>query len=102
MARAGRRGLEGALNAALLCCDAADSDWASWDVHAARAELLLGASGFVDGDIAWAVEKAADLAADEGQARRAVGAWRMAMAQWEAVGQGDRSDGLEDKIEAVS
>lgn len=98
MARAGRRGLEGALNAALLCCDAAASDWTTWDAHAARAELLLGASGFVDADIAWALQHAGELAAAQEQSLRADRAWRMACAQWTAVGQGDRAESLEERI----
>ncbi|MFT4623390.1 MAG: serine/threonine protein kinase/tetratricopeptide (TPR) repeat protein [Myxococcota bacterium] len=99
MARAGRRGLEGALNAALLCCDAAESDWGAWDQHAARAELLLGASGFVDGDIAAVAEQAADLAVAAGQGQRGLSAARLAAAQWLAVGKLDRAEAVEERME---
>ncbi len=101
MARAGRRGLEGALNAALMCCDADVRDWVSWDRHAGRALILLDASGLVDVDIAQVAERAADLAVTAGHGRRALGAWHLATNQWRSLGQVERVEALESSSRSM-
>ncbi len=102
MARAGRRSLEGAINAALLCCDAHDADWAAWDQHITRAHVLLRASGFVERDIAWVAEAAGVLAGARGARAQAFAAWRIALEQWTALGQAAGAERVRQRAAGVS
>jgi eukaryotic-like serine/threonine-protein kinase len=92
MSKAGRRGLEGALHAALLPCVAASGGWAAFDHHAKLAGTRLEHSRFVDVDVAEMAERAAELAAGQGEHGRAVAAWRIAEAQWAALGEHSRHE----------
>lgn len=86
MERSGRKGLEGALHAALLPCAAHAEDWEAWDEHLARATALLAQTRFVDGDIARAAEAGARLALQAHERARAAGAVALARNQWQALG----------------
>jgi hypothetical protein len=48
---------------------------------------MLNETEFVDLDVAQALERAAQLAREQGQAARARAAWRAAAAQWAALGR---------------
>lgn len=77
--RSGRRAWLAAVHANLLPCAAAAGDWAAFDHHAEVAGELLGSTGMADDDIAWTLERAAELAAEHGE--RAARAAALAEAQ---------------------
>ncbi len=86
----GRRAFVGVTHALLLPCEAADGDWRRWDYHLTNAQIILDVTGFVDMDVAAALERAGDLAAAAGETKRAVGAYDLAAGQWRGL---DREDG---------
>lgn len=101
MARSGRRGLEGAIHAALLPCAADAGDWEAFRSHAARAGELLGASGFVDPDVAEAAERGGRLAATAGAAAEARIALALSAEQWRALRETARLEAVEATLRAL-
>jgi serine/threonine protein kinase/tetratricopeptide (TPR) repeat protein len=69
-ASAGQRGLMAVLQVLLLACAAADGAWREWDERLLVAGGLLDETGLVDPDLFRALERAARLARDAGQAAR--------------------------------
>jgi len=85
----GRMALLATTRAALLPCAAADGGWAEWDTLLLAAGRDLKKTRFVDVDLAWLLEQAADGARAVGQHHRADAALALAEAQWSAL---DRPD----------
>jgi eukaryotic-like serine/threonine-protein kinase len=81
--RSGRRAWLAAVHANLLPCAAAAGDWAAFDHHLSTASLLLNETGMADDDIAWTLERAAELAAE--QPERAAAAAALAATQRRAL-----------------
>jgi serine/threonine protein kinase/tetratricopeptide (TPR) repeat protein len=86
-AASGLRSVHAVVHLLLLCCAAADGAWGEWDERLAVAQSMLNETEFVDLDVAQALERAAQLAREQGQAARARAAWRAAAAQWAALGR---------------
>ncbi|TNE87011.1 MAG: tetratricopeptide repeat protein [Deltaproteobacteria bacterium] len=84
--RQGRGGLVAAAHALLLPTYAAAGDWADWDRAIGRLRKLLDETGMVARDLAWALEKAGDVAVGAGDVVRARRARRLARRQYEALG----------------
>ena len=87
--KSGRRALLATTEIALLSCDAGDGKWQSWDRRSKSAERDLRTTGFVDLDIALALERAAGHARAAGQGHRARGALYLAEEQWRALQRPD-------------
>lgn len=81
----------------LLCCLAAQSEWADWDARIQSVKLLLAETGYLDLDIARAAQLAGELALAAGQPQRAKDAHAIAESQWRAL---DRTDAA-DRIVAI-
>lgn len=81
----GRLALNATTQVALLSCAAVVSGWAEWDTRLLSARRDLTKSRFVDVDLAWLLENAADLAQQAGQDARADAALAIAEAQWKAL-----------------
>jgi len=95
----GRRPLMGAVHSFLLPAVAAAADWAAWTAHVESADDLLAETGFVDVDIARALEQAGDLAAAAGQGAGARRAWRVALGQWEALDRTEEADSVRLRLQ---
>ena len=81
----GRLALLATTRAALLPCAAADGAWAEWDTLLLAAGRDLRKTRFVDVDLAWLLERAADRARTVGQSLRADAALALAERQWGAL-----------------
>jgi serine/threonine protein kinase/tetratricopeptide (TPR) repeat protein len=84
--RLGWGGLLSCVHVALLACAAQARDWEAWDDHFERAAAALRESGLLDPDVAWAAELAGRLTDWAGQPARAREAFRLALAQWNGLG----------------
>jgi len=85
-------GYLGCAHAALAPCAAATADWRGFDLHLSEAHERINRAGMVDLDIAWPMQLAGDLAARAGQIPRGIRAWRVALAQYTALGDTDRAE----------
>ena len=94
----GRRPLEAAVHAFLLPAVAAGKDWTAWETHADGATSLLAETGFVDVDIARALEQAGDLASTAGRYREARRAWGLALGQWEALDRTEEAASVSGRL----
>lgn len=90
-ARAGRRQFEAAANAVLLPCYAAEKRYGEFDIACATASRILDETSFVESDIAWPAQLAGDILAADGQLDRARISWELALVQWTALGDAERS-----------
>jgi tetratricopeptide (TPR) repeat protein len=95
MVRLGRRGMEGALHAALLPCVADAGDLVAFRAHLDAAFERLEASGLVDPDIAEVAELGAELAFAAGAVELGVDALELAREQWRQLGDTDRLERVE-------
>jgi len=102
MERKGRAGLQGALYTALLPCLADAEDWDGWDLYLGMAKDHLERSGFVDPDVAEAAESGASAATRFGENWRAIQAWKIADAQWRALGNTDRCAIVAQRVSALA
>ena len=98
----GRRPLMGAVHAFLLPCSAALGDWPDWARHVEAASELLAESDFVDVDIATALERAGDLAAQADWLDGARHAYAVALNQWTALARQDRVEAVTGKVARLS
>jgi tetratricopeptide (TPR) repeat protein len=83
--RTGRRWAASTLHAAFLPGLAEAADWAGWDRHCAAVERILAETGYVDPDIVWVADLAADRAAVAGEMARSLQAREIARAQRAAL-----------------
>ena len=83
----GRLGLLAAANALLLPCLASDQQWPEYSRLLSETETLLARSGVVDRDIAKCLIKAGDVAMTVGAELSARGAWKLARAQLQGLGE---------------
>ena len=81
----GRLALVATTRVALLPCAAAEGAWAEWDTRLLSASRDLKKTRFVDVDLAWLLERAAEVARQMGQPLRADAALALAEAQWTAL-----------------
>ena len=98
VARTQERLFLGYFHTALLPCLAHAGDWAGWDRHAARAAECIAESGAVDRDLARPAQQAGDLATAAGQDERARAAYRIARAQWLALGEEDLRASVDSRL----
>jgi tetratricopeptide (TPR) repeat protein len=96
--RQGTRGMVGAGHVCLMACCAGLRDGRAFDAHADAARADLQAAGFVDVDNARLAERAGDLWAAAGDVARAAVAWRLAGAQWSALGRADDASRLDERL----
>ena len=85
----------------LLCCLAAQGEWAAWDGRLESIVALLSASGYLDLDIARSAQMAGDRARAAGQPRRARDAYAIALSQTEALARNERSEQLKTIIAEI-
>ena len=88
--RMGRLAFVGCVHAALVPCAAARLDWEDFDRHVAAARRLLADTGMTDEDVAWPLERAAELAEESKQTVRAQSAAQLAAAQRAHLGDRQR------------
>lgn len=89
--RQGRSTYQGAVHILLLPGCADRGDWAAWDRHHQRGLERITASGTIEKDIAWPAFLAAEIAARQGQRRRAWEALVIARSQWKALGDAENA-----------
>jgi len=94
----GRRPLMAAVHAFLLPALAAAGDWEEQARHAALAEELLAETGFVDVDIARALEQAGERAVAASRVDAARQAWALALGQWRALDRTDEAVDLQARL----
>ncbi len=99
-AREGRTGLLVGVEANLLPCLAVEGRWAEWDAQAPGILERLEALGLVDPDLAWPIQRAAELAERAGHAARARPLYVCAAAQWRALGQQGEALEIERRLSA--
>jgi len=97
----GRDALLGGVHAELLPCAASDGDWAEWDHHMKQASILLSTSGVADPDDAWPAQLGGDIAASQGEFKRAKAAWSLARRLWERLGREEKVQEIDDAIERL-
>ncbi|MDQ3037845.1 MAG: hypothetical protein M3Y87_35955, partial [Myxococcota bacterium] len=85
--RLGQRQLEGALHTFSLVGAAHAERWDRWDLHEREASRALGALETSEEDIAWAAQRAAELAHERGDLARARSAFTVAAAHWSKLGR---------------
>jgi serine/threonine protein kinase/tetratricopeptide (TPR) repeat protein len=73
--------------ACLLPCYASAEDWTNWDTAIEESSTLLDETGVLSTDVAWPVQKAAELALAAGENQRAVAAYQIALRQWMGLGR---------------
>lgn len=100
-AAAGQRAIHAVVQLLLLSAAAAEGAWQEWDERAAVAAALLADTGFVDVDVARALERAARLAREVGQRARAEVALRAAVGQWRALGREAEAAAIEGQLGAA-
>lgn len=88
-AKSGRRALLATTEIALLSCEAGAERWQAWDRRSSAAKRDLRTTGFVDLDVALALERAAAHARAAGQGHRARSALHLAEDQWRALHRPD-------------
>jgi hypothetical protein len=98
LSRGDRPQLLAAALALLLPCLAAAREWVTWDVVFGDARIMLLRTGFLDPDVAWALEHAGDLCAKHGALDRARDAWKLAAEWWGALGDVARRDAALAKV----
>jgi serine/threonine protein kinase/tetratricopeptide (TPR) repeat protein len=84
--RLGWGGLLACVHVSLLACLAQAREWPAWDEHIDRGVSALGQSGLLDPDVAWCAELAGRLTEWAGQPARAGEAYRIALQQWQGLG----------------
>jgi tetratricopeptide (TPR) repeat protein len=92
--RQGRSGLVAATHAVLLPCIAHRGDGAEFDLHVARAEDGLRATGFVEDDIARVAVAAGDLWSAKADPIRAARCWALAEDQYRRMGRAAEAEAL--------
>jgi tetratricopeptide (TPR) repeat protein len=92
--RQGRSGLVAATHAVLLPCIAHRGDGAEFDLHVARAEDGLRATGFVEDDIARVALAAGDLWSGNADPIRAARCWALAEDQYRRMGRAAEAEAL--------
>lgn len=80
----------GCVHVFLLPCMADLRDWDRWDHHLRTGKDLITGSGMADGDVAWPLEMAAEMAHAKGLENRAREAYEFALAQYEALGREEK------------
>ena len=101
-AAAGQRAIHAVVQLLLLSAAAAEGNWQEWDERSAVAMALLEDTGFVDVDVARALERAARLARDAGQHARAEAALRAAVGQWRSLGREGLAAAAEGELGAAA
>jgi eukaryotic-like serine/threonine-protein kinase len=69
----------------LVACAGVEQDWGAFDTHLELAETSLEQSGFVDRDIAWLADLAADLCREVADASRIERLEKIAHDQWDQL-----------------
>jgi tetratricopeptide (TPR) repeat protein len=85
----------------LLCCLAAQHEWAAWDERLENVRELLEQTGYRDLDIANAAQLAGELALAAGQPERAKAIYELALAQWDALGREEEARRVRDLVTAI-
>jgi tetratricopeptide (TPR) repeat protein len=85
----------------LLCCLAAEGEWAAWEQRLQKVRALLAETGYLDLDIARSAQMAGDLALIAGEPARARDAYDLALAQWQALGRADDAQAVRALIESL-
>ena len=80
-----RKAFVGCVHAALVPCAAARDDWEDFDTHLFAARRILEETTMIDADVAWPLERAAELAGQRGQPVRAAAASHLAAIQRKAL-----------------
>jgi serine/threonine protein kinase/tetratricopeptide (TPR) repeat protein len=96
----GRKGLASGCAAMLLACAAAEGDPVTFDRDWIAVTSFRAKTGFVDADVAWAVELAGDQWSARGDAERARRAWTEARAMCGALADLDGYERLSGKLSA--
>lgn len=65
-------------------------DWAGWDADWRTAQAILDEVEFVDGDLAFSLQMAGELALAADRRNEAIQVYRVARRQWEALGRSDK------------
>ncbi|MAO84680.1 MAG: hypothetical protein CMH50_12500 [Myxococcales bacterium] len=79
----------------LLPCLIARQDWAHFTEAFVEAQAKVKKAGIVDGDLAWSLEKAGDLARAEEQSQAARDCYGFALSQWQQLKRADDVQRLE-------
>ncbi len=95
--RQGRKSLQATTHVCLLGCTAALEDWKACDAHLTWSQLLLNQTGMVAEDIARLAEYAAEQAHTKDHEQIAQDAWKLAQAQWAALGHPERAQAIETR-----
>ncbi|MCB9551268.1 MAG: protein kinase [bacterium] len=98
----GRQVIAAAAHVLMLPCVARARDWRAWDSHFKAARGMLTELELVDGDIALHARMAAELAAEQGQASRAVGAMQLALDHWQALGRADEAASAREALRKLA
>lgn len=76
--------------------------WKAWDENFTILERLLGESRYIDGDIAWALDLAAQRVVEKGEIDRALEAYRISTPMWRTLGRKAETSSNERVIEALT
>jgi len=98
---AGREGFMAFVHAAALPCAAHAGRWDRFDKERQALDPLLARIGIADEDLAWCVERAGDLAAQEGRSDEARWAYGLTVRQWEQMGRADEAERLRATLAAL-
>jgi tetratricopeptide (TPR) repeat protein len=97
----GRRAILGAIHPALMLCAAKVSDWSAFDEHFHEAVRLLDETALVDADAAWPAQQGAEIALRAGEVERARKAFELALSQWTALEDEERTKEVESKLAGI-
>ena len=86
------------LHAGLLVVAGAHGCWEDWDHHEDALRASLEATPMVERDVPAPLQPAGDLAHLDGHHLMAQRVWRLAMAQWTALGDSDAADRLARRL----
>jgi hypothetical protein len=95
------RGTMATFHLVQLCVDAFGCSFDEWDERLKQATQLLGATGYLDPDVAWVATLAGDLARERGEGQRALEVYQMALAQWEQLDRPAQVAAVESKMRAI-
>ncbi|UJR82171.1 serine/threonine-protein kinase PknK [Sandaracinus amylolyticus] len=85
--RLGQEQLRGTLHVLSLAGAAEAGAWEQWDWHEREAERVLGGLETSEEDVAWAAERAAEIAVQRGEASRARAAYGLAAGHYRKLGR---------------
>jgi len=97
-----KRGFVALCLVALMPVDAGVEDWIGFDQHLEEAVALIAQTGMVDIDVGQCAETAAQLAEEAQHMERARRAYRLALRNWEHLGNLERIEAVTHALDRIS